>query len=69
MDEKTKRVGWRRVQLVQRELTEADQYGKGTTFFFEINGVRMFMGGMRFYHSNSIFARLNILPRIQLDSG
>lgn len=38
-------VGFRRVDLIQEPLSEADRYGKGTTFLFEINGVRMFMGG------------------------
>ena len=39
------KVGFRRVELVQEPLEVADRYGKGTTFLFEVNGVRMFMGG------------------------
>ncbi|KDQ11978.1 glycoside hydrolase family 2 protein [Botryobasidium botryosum FD-172 SS1] len=45
LDIETKRVGFRRVELVQEDLGEADRYGKGTTFLFEINNVRIFMGG------------------------
>ena len=41
----TKRIGFRSVELVQDELKEPDQYGTGSTFFFRVNGVRMFMGG------------------------
>ncbi|KAJ7733298.1 glycoside hydrolase superfamily [Mycena metata] len=44
LDEKTTRVGFRRVALIQEPLAEADQYGTGTTFLFEVNGVRIFMG-------------------------
>ncbi|KAJ7983162.1 glycoside hydrolase [Mycena polygramma] len=45
LDESTTRVGFRRVALVQEPLEEPDQYGTGTSFLFEVNGVRMFMGG------------------------
>nr|GAT54791.1 predicted protein [Mycena chlorophos] len=45
LDAYSTRVGFRRVALIQDELTEADQYGTGTTFLFEVNGVRMFAGG------------------------
>ncbi|KAJ3788678.1 glycoside hydrolase [Lentinula aff. detonsa] len=45
LDTKTLRIGFRSVKLVQEALQESDQYGTGTTFLFEINGVRMFMGG------------------------
>ncbi|KAJ8473477.1 hypothetical protein ONZ45_g16279 [Pleurotus djamor] len=41
----TKRIGFRTVELVQDPLREPDQYGTGSTFLFEINKVRMFMGG------------------------
>lgn len=33
------------MKLIQEDLEEPDQYGTGTTFLFEVNGVRMFMGG------------------------
>ncbi|KAE9410164.1 glycoside hydrolase [Gymnopus androsaceus JB14] len=45
LDAKTLRIGFRSVKLVQEALEEPDQYGTGTTFLFEVNGVRMFMGG------------------------
>ncbi|KAJ7688293.1 glycoside hydrolase superfamily [Mycena rosella] len=45
VDERTTRVGFRRVALVQEPFAEPDQYGTGTSFLFEVNGVRMFMGG------------------------
>ncbi|KZO92286.1 glycoside hydrolase family 2 protein [Calocera viscosa TUFC12733] len=41
LDKKSNRVGFRRVALIQEPL--ADQ--PGTTFLFEVNGVRMFVGG------------------------
>ncbi|THU85796.1 hypothetical protein K435DRAFT_868933 [Dendrothele bispora CBS 962.96] len=45
IDIHTQRTEFRHVQLIQDDLQEADQYGKGKTFLFEINGIRMFMGG------------------------
>ncbi|KIK67972.1 glycoside hydrolase family 2 protein [Collybiopsis luxurians FD-317 M1] len=45
LDSKALRIGFRSVKLIQENLEESDQYGTGTTFLFEINGVRMFMGG------------------------
>ena len=50
LDKLTKRIGFRRVELVQEPLEEPDKYGKGTTFLFEVNGVRMFMGGAHGSH-------------------
>ncbi|CAE6472356.1 unnamed protein product [Rhizoctonia solani] len=41
LDQATKRIGFRRVELVQEPLVDAP----GTTFLFEINGVRVFIGG------------------------
>ena len=46
MDSLTKRIGFRSVEVIQEPLEEPDRYGKGTTFLFEVNGVRIFMGGM-----------------------
>lgn len=45
LDSQTKRVGFRRVELVQEPLAEPDKYGTGTTFLFAVNGVHIFMGG------------------------
>ena len=39
------KVGFRRIDLVREPLETADRYGLGTTFLFQVNGVRMFMGG------------------------
>jgi beta-mannosidase len=41
LDKITKRIGFRRVELIQEPLDDAP----GTTFLFEINGVRIFIGG------------------------
>ncbi|KAG9123469.1 hypothetical protein FRC07_014899, partial [Ceratobasidium sp. 392] len=41
LDKISKRVGFRRVDLIQEPLKDAP----GTTFLFEINGVRIFIGG------------------------
>jgi beta-mannosidase len=46
IDTHTQRIGFRRVELVQDPLQEADQYGKGTTFYFRVNGIPIFAGGM-----------------------
>jgi beta-mannosidase len=45
LDRASKRVGFRRVELVQEVLSKSDRYGKGTSFLFEVNGVRVFIGG------------------------
>ncbi|KAI5121343.1 hypothetical protein M0805_000651 [Coniferiporia weirii] len=45
LDRETKTFGFRRVRLIQEPLKEPDKYGTGTTFLFEVNNVRMFIGG------------------------
>lgn len=45
LDEFRTMLGFRRVELVQEPLQEADQYGKGTSFFFRVNNVPVFCGG------------------------
>lgn len=45
LDEFKTRIGFRRIELVQEALQEADQYGKGTSFFFRVNNVPVFCGG------------------------
>jgi hypothetical protein len=45
IDTQVRRFGFRTVEVIQEPLVEPDQYGTGSTFLFEINGVRMFMGG------------------------
>ena len=73
LDVHTQRIGFRRVELIQEPLQEADRHGKGTTFLFEVNGVRMFMGGvclpqhLRIAPLSSIdLTRLQLDPRPQL---
>ncbi|KAI1789937.1 glycoside hydrolase [Ganoderma leucocontextum] len=54
----TKRIGFRTVELIQEPLEEADKYGKGTTFLFEVNGVRMFMGGSNWIPAHNFLTAL-----------
>ncbi|KAG6917171.1 hypothetical protein DXG01_003607 [Tephrocybe rancida] len=54
LDKQAKRIGFRSVELIQEELVEADQYGKGTTFLFQVNNVRVFIGDMNDVGSNWI---------------
>ncbi|KZT69494.1 glycoside hydrolase family 2 protein [Daedalea quercina L-15889] len=58
LDVASQRVGFRRVELIQEPLQEADQYGTGTTFLFEVNGVRMFMGGSNWIPAHSFLTEL-----------
>ncbi|EIW52338.1 glycoside hydrolase [Trametes versicolor FP-101664 SS1] len=58
LDRQSKKVGFRRVELVQEPLDEPDRHGKGTTFPFEVNGVRMFMGGSNWIPAHSILTEL-----------
>ena len=75
LDVHTQRIGFRRVELIQEPLQEADRHGKGTTFLFEVNGVRMFMGGTHLPspHDASMSpsdARMRCaLHRLELDPG
>jgi hypothetical protein len=41
----SQKTGFRRIELVQDTLQNADQYGQGTTFYFRVNGVPIFAGG------------------------
>ncbi|KAF5314882.1 hypothetical protein D9619_007494 [Psilocybe cf. subviscida] len=45
IDRTSRRIGFRSVKLIQDAIEKPDQYGTGSTFLFEVNGVRMFMGG------------------------
>ncbi|KAI0345567.1 glycoside hydrolase [Trametopsis cervina] len=58
LDSLTRRVGFRRVRLIQEPLAEPDKYGKGTTFLFEVNGVRMFMGGSNWIPADNLLTRI-----------
>ncbi|KAI0717520.1 glycoside hydrolase [Cerioporus squamosus] len=58
LDTLTKRIGFRHVQLIQEPLEEADRYGKGSTFLFEVNGVRMFMGGSNWIPAHNFLTQL-----------
>ncbi|KAF7354610.1 hypothetical protein MSAN_01374300 [Mycena sanguinolenta] len=59
IDEITTRVGFRRVALVQEPLEEPDQYGTGTTFLFEVNGVRMFTGGSNWVPADNFLTTIS----------
>ncbi|KAL1661316.1 glycoside hydrolase family 2 protein [Schizophyllum commune] len=58
LDSTTKRIGFRSIELVQDELKEPDQYGTGSTFFFRVNGVRMFMGGSNWIPADNFLTTL-----------
>lgn len=54
LDRETKRVGFRTAELIQdpfdakdgdHDLLDRHNHGQGTSFFFKVNGVPMFMGG------------------------
>ncbi|TFK22003.1 beta-mannosidase [Coprinopsis marcescibilis] len=55
----TKRTGFRSVRLIEDELQESDQYGKGTTFLFEVNGERVFMGGSNWIPADNFLTTLS----------
>ncbi|EJF55724.1 glycoside hydrolase [Dichomitus squalens LYAD-421 SS1] len=59
LDTLTRRVGFRTVSLIQEPLEEPDRYGKGTTFLFEVNGVRMFMGGSNWIPAHNFLTALS----------
>ncbi|EMD39457.1 glycoside hydrolase family 2 protein [Gelatoporia subvermispora B] len=58
LDKYSKRIGFRDVALVQESLTEPDQYGQGTTFLFQVNGTRMFIGGSNWIPADSFLTRI-----------
>ncbi|KAH8082418.1 glycoside hydrolase superfamily, partial [Cristinia sonorae] len=58
LDYSEQRVGFRRIELIQEPLTTADRYGTGTTFLFEVNGVRMFMGGSNWIPADNFLTRI-----------
>ncbi|KAJ7152225.1 glycoside hydrolase family 2 protein [Mycena crocata] len=60
--------------LVQEPLAEADQYGTRTTFLFEVNGVRMFMGGSNWVPADNFLttiepARYRAWPTLMRDGN
>ncbi|KDQ51573.1 glycoside hydrolase family 2 protein [Jaapia argillacea MUCL 33604] len=58
LDQQTKRIGFRDVQLIQEALKEPDQYGTGTTFLFQVNGVRIFIGGSNWVPADSFLTTI-----------
>ncbi|KAH9891930.1 glycoside hydrolase [Cubamyces lactineus] len=58
LDVHTQRIGFRRVELIQEPLQKADRHGKGTTFLFAVNGVRMFMGGSNWIPAHNFLTEL-----------
>ncbi|EIN13700.1 glycoside hydrolase [Punctularia strigosozonata HHB-11173 SS5] len=59
IDSHNQRIGFRRIELVQEPLAEADQYGKGSTFFFRINGVRVFAGGSNWIPADNFLTTIS----------
>ncbi|TEB27325.1 glycoside hydrolase [Coprinellus micaceus] len=59
IDSVSKRIGWRSVELVQDTLKEPDQYGTGTTFFFKVNGVEVFMGGSNWIPADNFLTTIS----------
>ncbi|KAA1472333.1 glycoside hydrolase [Dentipellis sp. KUC8613] len=58
LDRATQRVGFRSIALVQEPLAHADQYGTGSTFLFEVNGVRVFIGGSNWIPADNLLTRI-----------
>ena len=45
LDKKIERIAFRRVQIVEEKLVDQE----GLTFLFEVNNIRIFCGGERFF--------------------
>ncbi|KAI0642837.1 glycoside hydrolase [Trametes meyenii] len=58
IDSHTKNIGFRRVNLIHEDVNQPDRHGTGTTFIFEVNGVRMFMGGSNWIPAHSFLTEL-----------
>ncbi|KAI9068740.1 glycoside hydrolase family 2 protein [Trametes sanguinea] len=58
LDTHTQRIGFRTVKLVQEPIYEADRHGKGSTFLFEVNGVRMFIGGSNWIPAHNFLTQV-----------
>ncbi|KZS93857.1 glycoside hydrolase [Sistotremastrum niveocremeum HHB9708] len=58
LDQQTTTLGFRRVALIQRPLAEADQYGKGTSFFFEVNNVPIYIGGSNWVPADNLLTTI-----------
>ncbi|KAH7913372.1 glycoside hydrolase family 2 protein [Hygrophoropsis aurantiaca] len=59
IDTKPQRVGFRSVRLVQEALKEPDMHGTGTNFLFEVNGVRMFIGGSNWIPADNFLTTID----------
>ncbi|KAI0671265.1 glycoside hydrolase [Trametes maxima] len=58
LDVHTKKLGFRQVNLIQEDVKQPDRHGTGTTFVFEVNGVRMFMGGSNWIPAHCFLGEL-----------
>ncbi|KAF8651012.1 hypothetical protein AX16_004970 [Volvariella volvacea WC 439] len=58
VDSVVKRIGFRSVRLVQEPFEEPDQHGAGMTFLFEVNGVRIFMGGSNWIPADNLLTTI-----------
>ncbi|KAG8941847.1 hypothetical protein FRC03_003926 [Tulasnella sp. 419] len=55
LDIQTQKIGFRRVKLIQEPLEDAE----GTTFLFEINGIRIFMGGSNWIPADTVLTNIS----------
>ncbi|ESK93576.1 glycoside hydrolase family 2 protein [Moniliophthora roreri MCA 2997] len=55
----TKHLGFRSIQLVQNDLEYPDQYGHGTTFFFRVNEVPVFLGGSNWIPADNMLTTIS----------
>jgi beta-galactosidase/beta-glucuronidase len=59
IDRISQTLGFRTIELVQEAVpSPGDQYGTGTTFYFKINGKRIFYGGANWTSENNFLATL-----------
>jgi beta-mannosidase len=59
IDSVSQTVGFRTIELVQEAIpSPGDQYGTGTTFYFRINGKKIFCGGANWIPGDNFLTTL-----------